>query len=111
MTDRSVTQNDIEANPVVLYAEGHAGVPSAALLRPGGPGPVAGRGQVQAFDVLADDRLRQGIKEFSNWPTVPQLYVQGEFVGGCDIVARDVPERRAGRRARSKACGRSRRLT
>jgi len=40
----------------------------------------------KAFDVLADDRLRQGIKEFSNWPTVPQLYVKGEFVGGCDIV-------------------------
>jgi monothiol glutaredoxin len=40
----------------------------------------------KAFDVLADDQLRQGIKEFSNWPTVPQLYVKGEFVGGCDIV-------------------------
>jgi monothiol glutaredoxin len=37
-------------------------------------------------DVLQDDGLRQGIKEFSNWPTVPQLYVKGEFVGGCDIV-------------------------
>jgi monothiol glutaredoxin len=40
----------------------------------------------KAFDVLADDELRQGIKEFSNWPTIPQLYVKGEFVGGCDIV-------------------------
>ncbi len=40
----------------------------------------------KAFDMLSDDRLRQGIKEFSNWPTVPQLYVKGEFVGGCDIV-------------------------
>jgi len=37
-------------------------------------------------DVLIDPELRQGIKEFSNWPTVPQLYVKGEFVGGCDIV-------------------------
>ena len=36
--------------------------------------------------MLQDDALRQGIKEFSNWPTVPQLYVDGEFVGGCDIV-------------------------
>ncbi len=36
--------------------------------------------------MLEDDDLRQGIKEFSNWPTIPQLYVNGEFVGGCDIV-------------------------
>ena len=37
-------------------------------------------------NVLADDGIRQGVKEFSNWPTIPQLYVKGEFVGGCDIV-------------------------
>jgi monothiol glutaredoxin len=37
-------------------------------------------------DVLADEAIRQGVKEFANWPTVPQLYVKGEFVGGCDIV-------------------------
>lgn len=40
----------------------------------------------KGFDVLADDEVRQGIKEFSNWPTIPQLYVKGEFVGGCDII-------------------------
>jgi monothiol glutaredoxin len=39
-----------------------------------------------AVDVLQDDGLRQGIKTFSNWPTIPQLYVKGEFVGGCDII-------------------------
>ena len=38
------------------------------------------------MNVLADDGIRQGIKEFANWPTIPQLYVNGEFVGGCDIV-------------------------
>jgi monothiol glutaredoxin len=37
-------------------------------------------------NVLADENIRQGVKEFSNWPTIPQLYVKGEFVGGCDIV-------------------------
>ena len=37
------------------------------------------------IDVLADPEIRQGIKDFSNWPTVPQLYVKGEFIGGCDI--------------------------
>jgi monothiol glutaredoxin len=40
----------------------------------------------KGVDVLADPQIRQGIKEFSNWPTVPQLYVKGEFVGGCDII-------------------------
>jgi monothiol glutaredoxin len=40
----------------------------------------------KGVDVLADAEIRQGIKEFSNWPTIPQLYIKGEFVGGCDIV-------------------------
>ena len=40
----------------------------------------------KAIDVLKDPEIRQGIKEFSNWPTIPQLYVKGEFVGGCDII-------------------------
>jgi monothiol glutaredoxin len=40
----------------------------------------------KGIDVLADSELRQGVKEFSQWPTIPQLYVKGEFVGGCDIV-------------------------
>jgi monothiol glutaredoxin len=40
----------------------------------------------KGINVLADEEIRQGIKEFSNWPTIPQLYVKGEFVGGCDIV-------------------------
>ena len=42
--------------------------------------------EFKGIDVLSDPALRQGIKAFSNWPTVPQLYVKGEFVGGCDIV-------------------------
>lgn len=40
----------------------------------------------QSYDVLQDENLREGIKSFSNWPTIPQLYVKGEFVGGCDII-------------------------
>ena len=39
-----------------------------------------------SVDVLKDEKIRQGIKEFSDWPTIPQLYVKGEFVGGCDII-------------------------
>ena len=40
----------------------------------------------RAFNILEDEAIRQGIKEFSDWPTIPQLYVKGEFIGGCDIV-------------------------
>jgi monothiol glutaredoxin len=42
--------------------------------------------QYDAHDVLADEDLRQGIKDFSNWPTIPQVFISGEFVGGCDIL-------------------------
>jgi len=90
MTDRDPVmtriQNDIDANPVVLYMKGTPVFPqcgfSAQVVQVLSLVGV----KFKAFDVLADDQLRQGIKEFSNWPTVPQLYVKGEFVGGCDIV-------------------------
>ncbi|HLD40263.1 MAG TPA: Grx4 family monothiol glutaredoxin [Candidatus Nanoarchaeia archaeon] len=39
-----------------------------------------------SFDILSDESIRQGIKEYANWPTIPQLYINGKFVGGCDIV-------------------------
>lgn len=39
-----------------------------------------------SFNILLDDRIRQGVKEYSNWPTLPQLYINGKFIGGCDIV-------------------------
>jgi monothiol glutaredoxin len=90
MTDRDPVmtriQNDVESNPVVLYMKGTPVFPqcgfSAQVVQVLSLVGV----KFKAFDVLADDELRQGIKEFSNWPTVPQLYVKGEFVGGCDIV-------------------------
>ena len=47
---------------------------------------ACGAEEVATVNVLADDAIRQGIKEFSNWPTIPQLYVAGEFVGGTDIM-------------------------
>jgi monothiol glutaredoxin len=79
-------ENDVRSNPVVLYMKGSPVFPQCGfsaqvvhLLSELGV-------KFQSFDVLSDDSLRQGIKEFSNWPTIPQLYVQGEFVGGCDIV-------------------------
>lgn len=77
---------DIQSEPVVLYMKGTPVFPqcgfSAQVVQVLSELGV----KFQAHDVLSDDELRQGIKDFSNWPTVPQLYVEGEFVGGCDIV-------------------------
>ncbi len=42
--------------------------------------------EFKSFDVLSDENIRQGIKEYANWPTIPQLYINGKFIGGCDIV-------------------------
>jgi monothiol glutaredoxin len=79
-------QTDITANPVMLYMKGTAMFPQCGfsarvvqiLTHMGVPFHTA--------NVLEDEGLREGIKQFSNWPTIPQLYVKGEFVGGCDIV-------------------------
>ena len=77
---------DIAANDVVLYMKGTPVFPqcgfSAAVVQVLTQLGVKFKG----IDVLADPELRQGIKEFANWPTIPQLYVKGEFVGGCDII-------------------------
>src|SRR6186997_2315377 len=77
---------DIKANPVVLYMKGTPVFPqcgfSATVVQ-----ILSHMGiKFKGIDVLADQSVREGIKEFSSWPTIPQLYVKGEFVGGCDII-------------------------
>ena len=77
---------DVKNNPVLLYMKGTPVFPQCGfssmvvqiLTHLGVP--------FQAVDVLADPEVRDGIKAFSNWPTIPQLYVKGEFVGGADIL-------------------------
>ena len=79
-------ETEITANPVMLYMKGNAMFPQCGfsarvvqiLTHLGVP--------FQTANVLEDPALREGIKQFSSWPTVPQLYVKGEFVGGCDII-------------------------
>jgi monothiol glutaredoxin len=79
-------QTEIDGNPVFLYMKGTPMFPQCGfsarvvqiLSHMGVP--------FQSANVLEEQELREGIKEFSQWPTVPQLYVKGEFVGGCDIV-------------------------
>jgi monothiol glutaredoxin len=91
MSDANATvidriKQDIADNQVVLYMKGTPVFPqcgfSAAVVQILTTVGVKFKG----IDVLADPEIRQGIKEFSSWPTIPQLYVKGEFVGGCDIV-------------------------
>ena len=85
MTAKEI-QSEIDANDVVLFMKGSPVFPqcgfSATVVQVLSQMGVRFKG----IDVLADDTLREGIKAFSNWPTTPQLYVKGEFVGGCDIV-------------------------
>ncbi|WP_317054912.1 Grx4 family monothiol glutaredoxin [Roseovarius rhodophyticola] len=76
----------IKANDVVLYMKGTKSMPQCGFSS-----RVAGVLNYMGVDyldvnVLADDAIRQGVKDFADWPTVPQLYVKGEFVGGCDII-------------------------
>jgi monothiol glutaredoxin len=77
---------DIDANDVVLFMKGTREMPQCGFSS-----RVAGVLNYMGIDwkdvnVLADQDVREGIKSFSDWPTIPQLYVKGEFVGGCDIV-------------------------
>ncbi len=77
----------VSTHPVVLYMKGTPQFPQcgfsatvAEILK------RCGVNEYYSVNVLADDDIRQGIKEYANWPTIPQLYVNGEFVGGCDII-------------------------
>jgi len=78
-------ENLIKSNDVVLFMKGSKKMPqcgfSATVVN------IMERLGVDFTDVnvLADPQIREGIKQFSNWPTIPQLYVKGEFIGGCDI--------------------------
>ncbi len=79
-------RREIEDNSVVVFMKGTPMFPqcgfSAAVVQ-----VLSSLGvKFQGIDVLTDPGLREGIKQFSNWPTIPQVYVQGEFIGGCDIV-------------------------
>jgi monothiol glutaredoxin len=76
----------IEKNDVVLFMKGTKMMPQCGFSsRVAGVLNFMGV-EFQDVNVLADADIRQGIKDFSDWPTIPQLYVKGEFVGGCDIV-------------------------
>ncbi len=87
MTDaKQIIDETVKSNDVVLYMKGTKTMPQCGFSS-----KVAGVLNYMGVDyadvnVLADENIRQGIKDYSDWPTIPQLYVKGEFVGGCDII-------------------------
>ncbi|QHQ34578.1 Grx4 family monothiol glutaredoxin [Algicella marina] len=85
-TAHEAIKADVEANDVVLFMKGTSQMPQCGFSA-----KVAGVLNYMGVaykdvNVLADDAIRDGIKTYSDWPTIPQLYVKGEFVGGCDII-------------------------
>jgi len=87
MTDaRARIDETVKANDVVLFMKGTKTMPQCGFSsRVAGVLNYMGV-EYRDVNVLEDDEIRQGIKDYSDWPTIPQLYVKGEFVGGCDIV-------------------------
>ena len=85
-TAREAIRAELDANEVVLFMKGTAQMPQCGFSsRVAGVLNYMGVAY-RDVNVLADESIRNGIKSFSDWPTIPQLYVKGEFVGGCDIV-------------------------
>lgn len=86
MDVREKIKQQLGSDKVVLYMKGTPQAPmcgfSAQVVRL----LDASGAKFSTFDVLADPEIRQGVKEYSNWPTFPQLYINGELVGGCDIL-------------------------
>lgn len=79
----------VKSSPVLLFMKGTASFPQCGfsgraiqVLKACGVEPK----DIKTVNVLEDDGIRQGIKEYSNWPTIPQLYIKGEFIGGSDIM-------------------------
>lgn len=86
MTAQDKIKDTVSSNDVVLYMKGTKTMPQCGFSsRVAGVLNFMGV-EFTDVNVLADDEIRQGIKDYSDWPTIPQLYVKGEFVGGCDII-------------------------
>ena len=89
MIDHSVAERiraDITMNDVVLYMKGTPVFPQCGFSAQAVQMLSMLGVKFKGVDILIDPSLRQGIKDFSSWPTVPQLYIKGEFIGGCDIM-------------------------
>jgi len=86
MTTEAQIKETVTTNDVVLFMKGTKSMPQCGFSsRVAGVLNFMGV-EFADVNVLADEAMRQGIKDYSDWPTVPQLYVKGEFIGGCDII-------------------------
>jgi len=79
-------KDTVEQNPIVLYMKGTPQFPQCGFSGRAVQLLQACGAKFASVDVLADPEIREGIKQYSNWPTIPQLYINGEFVGGSDIM-------------------------
>lgn len=86
MSAQDRIRQQITSDKIVLYMKGTPGAPQCGFSARSSQLLDACGADFTAVDVLADPEIREGIKQYSNWPTIPQLYVNGEFVGGCDIM-------------------------
>lgn len=79
-------QKELDDHTVVLFMKGTPVFPQCGFSAAVAQILAVLNVQYHSIDVLQDSEIRQGIKDFTNWPTIPQLYVKGEFIGGCDII-------------------------
>jgi monothiol glutaredoxin len=86
MSAQDTIKSTIESNDVVLFMKGTPQFPQCGFSSQVAQILKHFDVPYKSVNVLESDEIRNGIKEFSNWPTIPQLYVKGEFIGGCDIV-------------------------
>lgn len=87
MSTQDKIKQQIDENDIVLYMKGNAELPMCGFSARAVHILKSCGAKFATVDVLQDEEIRQGIKVYSNWPTIPQLYVKGEFVGGSDIMA------------------------
>jgi len=86
MDTKQKIKEKVESNRVMLFMKGNRDFPQCGFSGRAVQILQALGAEFETADVLMDDEIRQGIKDYSNWPTIPQLYVDGEFVGGSDIM-------------------------
>ena len=86
MTTNAKIKKLIDDNEVILFMKGNPTFPQCGFSSVACQVLKAIGSRYETFDVLQDPDIREGIKVFSNWPTIPQLYIRGEFIGGADII-------------------------
>ncbi len=79
-------KQQVDAHPVILFMKGTPQAPQCGFSMRASQALAGCDVEFAYVNVLEDERIREGVKEFGNWPTIPQLYVGGELVGGCDII-------------------------